>query len=84
MPSHGHMVCVPCRIVSVVSPSCGHEGVSVGAKWRAPRKRDDTAWRRIAKGDWFWDDQAILRKDRRWVSHIQEYHERIKTKRSST
>lgn len=64
----GHRyVCVPCRIVSGVAPSCGHEAALVGHRWRAPRKGDDRAWRRIAAGDWLWDETSLRRAARRFA-----------------
>lgn len=61
-----HIVCARCRIVSTVQPSCGHEGTHVGSRWRAPKKSDDKAWKRIENGDWWWDDKAIYR----WMRKI--------------
>ena len=29
--------------------------MEVSYKWRAPRKNNDAAWRRIANGDWLWE-----------------------------
>lgn len=62
--SHGQSVCVKCRVVTSGAIHCGHEIAYVGPKWRAPRKTNDRAWKRIEAGDWLWDHAAKVRKQR--------------------
>lgn len=33
-----------------------------GYRWRPPKKKNDRAWKRIAKGDYLWDDKAVAKK----------------------
>lgn len=49
-------------------PLCKGETVSVSYRWRAPRRNDDRAWKRIAAGDWLTEQDP---KDRTpgWGSH---------------
>lgn len=30
-------------------------------KWSAPKKTNDRAWKRIAKGEWLWDRRRVRR-----------------------
>ncbi|SEB99259.1 hypothetical protein SAMN04489844_1466 [Nocardioides exalbidus] len=47
------------RIITVAPttgcPLCGGETVSASYRWRAPARRNDRAWKRIAQGDWLWE-----------------------------
>lgn len=49
------LICVECRVARKgYSASCGVEGhkmIDVGTRFRAPKKRDAAAWKRIAEGD---------------------------------
>ena len=66
--NHYTRVCVPCRNVTnfdlkddeIVCRFCGGPSV-VQARWSAPKKSDDTAWKRIAKGEWLWDRRRVRR-----------------------
>lgn len=59
MVSNGKYVCVPCRNAFkgvYKCPDCGEEMRYMGKHWRAPRKKNVKAWRRIAKGEVLWED----------------------------
>ena len=50
--SYESYVCIPCRYVrSSYGERCpqGHDLVNMGRNFKAPRKRDDAAWRAIAR-----------------------------------
>jgi hypothetical protein len=56
-------VCPECREVAPVIIGCSHANkIWVTPKWRAPKKGNDRAWKRIAQGDIWWDDGAVARK----------------------
>lgn len=57
-------VCVSCRTINN-TPPCAHEKETCHHKWRAPKRSNDRAWKRIAAGDWLWDDTSIRRSVRR-------------------
>lgn len=63
MPSNSTYVCVPCRMVKSKPTEhclqCGGPIQDCGPKWRAPRKSNDTAWKRIEAGDWLWEHSKI-------------------------
>jgi hypothetical protein len=66
MPSnHYTHVCIPCRNVIGwgLCPECGGERVTV-ARWSAPKKNNDRAWKRIEKGEWLWDRRRVVRSKR--------------------
>lgn len=45
---------------TVDAPACaGHQTIAVSAKWRAPRRTDDHAWKAIAAGNLWWDTAAV-------------------------
>lgn len=77
----GRVVCVPCRHVSVTSRvdseglshclQCDGPVLHVGSRWRAPRKSQDGAWKRIAAGDVLWDHRAVERPLRRRIDSEQ-------------
>ena len=73
MPSnHYTHVCIPCRNVIGwgLCPECGGERVTV-ARWSAPKKNNDRAWKRIEKGEWLWDRRRVRRAERQpwtWFS----------------
>ena len=58
---HGsRQVCPECRAVGPIIITCAHANkIWVGPKWRAPKKTNDRAWKRIAEGDILWDHSAI-------------------------
>lgn len=56
------LVCVTCKSVNL--PSCGHELKLVSHKWRAPKKNNIKAWKKVQAGNLLWDDKAIARKER--------------------
>lgn len=59
-------VCPECREVGPVIITCAHANkIWVTPKWRAPKKANDRAWKRIAEGDILWDHGAIEAKARR-------------------
>lgn len=61
IPSTSTYVCIECRSATGC-PKNEHEVHYLGKKWRAPKKGNDSAWRKIAAGDWLWDKKAIIRK----------------------
>lgn len=55
-------VCIPCRNVKGGNATCQFCRQPMHAmyyKWRAPKKKDDKAWKIIEAGDWYWDKKAI-------------------------
>lgn len=64
MPSNHYMyVCVPCRNVighTKACPECGKDR-ELTYKWSPPKKNNDRAWKRIAKGEWLWDRRRVYR-----------------------
>lgn len=59
-------VCPECRVVAPIVITCAHANkIWVTPKWRAPKKTNDRAWKRIAEGDVLWDHGAIEAKARR-------------------
>jgi hypothetical protein len=53
-------VCPECRIVAPIVLTCSHANkIWVTPKWRAPKKGNDRAWKRIAAGDLLWDHSAV-------------------------
>lgn len=68
MPSYTR-VCIPCRNVKPTGDACQFCGGPLRwapKYWRAPRKTNNTAWRRVAEGEWLWDRKAVRRAARRW------------------
>ena len=60
MPSRSPSVCTTCRTSFKGASTCGHDGVMyMSSKWRAPKKSDDKAWKRIEAGDIWWDKKAL-------------------------
>ena len=56
-------VCPECRVVAPIVITCAHANkIWVGSKWRAPKKGNDRAWKRIQQGDIQWDHAAIEAK----------------------
>ena len=46
----------------------------VSHKWRAPRRKNDRAWKRVEKGEWDWDRRA--KRERRTNDTITRYEKR--------
>jgi hypothetical protein len=74
MPSNNPNVCVPCRYVARQTSRCPHCGAEMVYKrytWRAPRKTNDAAWKRIEAGHWNWDETVSRtnREQRRGPFH---------------
>lgn len=44
---------------------CGNSDVYLPHNWRAPRKTNDAAWKKIAKGQYWWDIKAKYRRAQR-------------------
>lgn len=72
------LVCVPCRKTVhtdfVNCSRCGEALVQSPYRWSPPRKKDDQAWKRIAKGEWLWDRRRVQRKARRvnrWYAKVK-------------
>lgn len=40
---------------------CGEEMQLVSYRWCPPKKNNDRAWKRVARGDWLWDHRRIRR-----------------------
>jgi len=76
MVSNPHrIVCVKCRKLDAGTPcnACGGDTVLVHSQWRAPKKTNDRAWKRVENGEWLWDRNHIDWKSR---------HNKIKRLRS--
>lgn len=69
MPSTStRVVCVSCRAVGqggAAHDACAGPVLTVTARWRAPRRGNDTAWARVAAGELLWDRRAVQRSARR-------------------
>ena len=71
-------VCQACRQTvsisanadAVVCVLCGGPVTLASSKWRAPRKTNDAAWRRVSAGVWLWDQRAVERAGRRLAERI--------------
>ena len=72
-------VCVPCRDVSAADPcvKCGEATVRAPYKWSPPRKNNDRAWKRIAKGEWLWDRRRVYRAKK----HTRDTYTTYETRR---
>lgn len=81
--AHGHYVCPTCRTVSLTH-LCEHEIIAVSHKWRAPRKDNDRAWKRVAAGDLLWDHRAVEKSLRRHREKIDQVRERMRLKKRTT
>jgi hypothetical protein len=72
-------ICIPDRYVSKRDspcPHCGEDLLYMGTRWRAPKKGNDRAWKRIEKGDYLWDDTSRLRtklRRHRWLTSRNPY-----------
>jgi hypothetical protein len=55
--THQSSVCVVHR--SVNKPCCDSERLVFGWRWRAPKKNNDAAWKRIEQGRYLWDTKAF-------------------------
>ena len=60
--AHTLTVCVTCRVVTQGAIHCDHTLTTVGPNWRASRRTNDRAWKRIEAGDWLWDHDALGRR----------------------
>jgi hypothetical protein len=61
-------VCVACRRVHKHPFACEHgPSVIYPSRWRAPRKNDTKAWKRITAGDIWWDNRSKSRAAERKV-----------------
>jgi hypothetical protein len=77
-------VCPECRTVDTIVVTCAHANkVWVSSKWRAPKRNNDRAWKRIAEGDLLWDDGAVQRKAARDAQAMAAAEERMRRKRRS-
>lgn len=80
-------VCPTCRVVSPpvtidhACGRCGHRVLVVPAKWRAPRRRNDRAWRAVAAGRVWWDDRAVTRSQTKAARHRYDHAQRSRTVR---
>jgi len=67
MPSNHYVhVCIPCRntVGYGLCQFCGAERI-VKARWSAPTKNNDRAWKRIENGEWLWDRRRVRRNPQR-------------------
>ena len=66
-------VCPECRTVAPIIITCAHANkIWVGSKWRAPKKTNDRAWKRIAEGEIQWDRAAIEAKAQKQARIVLE------------
>lgn len=80
---HGAVfVCIAHREVSHWGscPVCGKHDLLFHPRWRAPKRNNDVAWKRIANGEYNWDRKAVAKKKRRWQEHMDAYWELLKRK----
>lgn len=71
-PARHWNVCVPCRYLSrsgMVCPHCRTDLKAMWPAWRPPKRGDDAAWAKLARGDWLWEPprqqwRPILRRRR--------------------
>ena len=65
---HAKYVCIPCRDVRPFSVEsciyCKGPVITQSWRWRAPRKTNDKAWKRIEAGDWLWEKPKAKASDR--------------------
>jgi hypothetical protein len=48
----------------------------MGYRWRAPKQRDEKAWRMIEAGDFLWDKNSLA-KNRWWQRNQPEQYEHL-------
>lgn len=57
-----YKVCVKCRVATRTTLTCGHEPTyRFGPRWRPPKKNNDKAWKRIERGEYLWDEKALMK-----------------------
>ena len=61
--------CVECRGKITPQHNENHTTHTVSSRWRAPRINNDSAWKRIAAGEIWWDRKAISRKAVKGMRH---------------
>jgi hypothetical protein len=71
-------VCIACRTISKTSSTCvecQQPTWILHHKWRAPKRTNDRAWKRIAAGDWLWElpkklstEATVVWNGRAWVT----------------
>lgn len=61
--------CVECRGKITPQHNESHTTHYVSSKWRAPRRNNDAAWKRIAAGEIWWDRKAIRGKAVKGMRH---------------
>lgn len=72
MPSHSTYACMICRVA--IKGSAGqcpgrHAMICMGKHWRAPKKNNKSAWKKLANGIRLWDDKAVQRKAVKQAQH---------------
>lgn len=74
--------CLTCRIAQKRSGHCarGHDMVSMGRFWRAPKRNNIRAWKRVASGDHLWHDRSIERKAKREALKMARHNDYLKFK----
>ena len=55
--------------------------LSMGTRWRAPKKNNIKAWKKLANGQRLWDDKAVQRKAVSQATHWARQQELHKLKR---
>lgn len=61
-PARHWNVCVPCRYLSrsgMVCPHCRTDLKAMWPAWRPPKRGDDAAWAKLARGQWLWDERSL-------------------------
>ena len=63
----GVAVCIKHREVSHwgACSICGESDVYLSHKWRPPRKTNHLAWKRMAKGEYYWDQKHKYKRAQR-------------------
>lgn len=76
MSSNGVYACLDCRVANKGGYcGCGKPMVYMGKRWCAPTKNNAKAWKRIARGDVWWDKHKINKANshaNKWVNDWPE------------
>lgn len=75
MPSNSTFACVFCRLALKSAGNCRECGAplkNMGKHWRAPKKNNLKAWKRVASGEIWWEEiyvvKHLVRVQSRWRS----------------
>lgn len=74
-------VCAKSRTVDLCT-DISHEHLAVSARWRAPRRTNDKAWKRIEQGEILWDRVAVMRAQEKPQEEIDPAERRARKHRA--